>query len=61
MILQMQPLKLLITSSVNKWLPNYAIKVTSVKYLFSSFTSGASAPYFGCYALVVKTQLCNKH
>jgi len=27
---------------------NYAIKVTSVKYLDSSFASGASAPYFGC-------------
>jgi hypothetical protein len=26
---------------------NYAIKVTSVKILVSSFTSGASAPYFG--------------
>jgi hypothetical protein len=28
--------------------PNYAIKVTSVKILVSSFASGASAPYFGC-------------
>jgi hypothetical protein len=29
-------------------MPNYAIKVTSVKMLVSSFVSGASAPYFGC-------------
>ena len=28
--------------------PNYAIKVTSVRKLLSYFTSGASAPYFGC-------------
>ncbi len=28
--------------------PNYAIKVTSVKIQHSNFTSGASAPYFGC-------------
>ena len=28
--------------------PNFAIKVTSVKIQHSSFTSGASAPYFGC-------------
>ena len=28
--------------------PNYAIKVTSVRTLLQSFTSGASAPYFGC-------------
>jgi hypothetical protein len=27
---------------------NYAIKVTAVKILVSSFASGASAPYFGC-------------
>ena len=29
---------------------NYAIKVTSAKCLDSSFTSGASVPYFGCWA-----------
>jgi hypothetical protein len=28
--------------------PNYAIKPTSVGILCQSFTSGASAPYFGC-------------
>jgi hypothetical protein len=27
---------------------NYAIKVTSLEILVSSFASGASAPYFGC-------------
>jgi hypothetical protein len=41
---------------------NYAIKATAVKGLDSNQASIMSAaPYFGCYALVVKTQLCNKH
>ncbi len=32
--------------------PNYAIKGTSVETLDSSeSSSGASVPYFGCYAL----------
>jgi hypothetical protein len=31
-------------------MPNYAIKPTSVGILFQSFASGASAPYFGCWA-----------
>ena len=35
---------------------NYAIKVTSVHILRSYFTSGASAPYFGCYAPNAKYQ-----
>ena len=29
---------------------NYAIKVASVRILLQRFTSGAAAPYFGCYA-----------
>jgi hypothetical protein len=35
---------------IHELLPNYAIKATAVERLVSSFTSGASAPYFGCYA-----------
>jgi hypothetical protein len=42
-------------------LPNYAMKATTVEYLALNLATGPVAPYFGCYALVVKTQLCNKH
>ncbi len=37
-----------ISRQFRRQMPNHAIKLTSAKYLHSSFASGASAPYFGC-------------
>jgi hypothetical protein len=44
-----QQFKLLATQTTLVHGSNDAIKVTAVEPLHSSFTSGAAAPYFGCY------------